>query len=527
MSENFLSELLSIIINSKVSDVFLTAGKSIYVRESGSLKEYKQYTISASDIDNFRKSTISEEMEKNYSKSGAVDCAFILPQSNQRCRLNFFEAEAGPTVVIRPIKDGNSITFEGLRLPLLLKEMVKQSRGIILVTGATGSGKSSTMAAMINEINTTQSKHILTIEDPIEFVYDNKKSLVSQREVLKHTESFPEAIRNAMRENPDVIVIGEMRDAETMQSALSAALTGHLVITTVHTSNAVLALERLISMVAEDHREQLAIDLSLAMVGIISQRLLPTVDNSGVVPALEILQGTPLVCKMIAERKFNDLEQTLRESTGQGMITFARSIYKLYESGIISRGTAFNYVDNPDEFRLLLQGMESGVGAFQCHYGERNEANENAIDMATLLRSAVKLKSSDLILSVNASPSVRLNGIIQAMDLPLLGPLDTQRLLYSVINSHQRVIFEEKRELDFALAVSLNLTREPGAEKVYRFRLNAFYQRGNIGLVARVINSEIPSVKQLRLPNILTELVSYKQGLILVTGPTGSGKSIA
>ena len=526
MSEEFLIEnLLCSLITDNVSDIFLNAEQVPHLRLSGMVVEADSAVVSADAINNFRKRVIADKLEQLYIESGSVDCAVVL-EGNQRCRLNFFETEKGPAVAVRPIEDGNTITFERFGLPSVLKDIVNSNRGgIILVTGATGSGKSTTMAAMLNEINHNQHKHILTIEDPIEFVYCNDKSLITQREIASHTYSFPEAIRNAMRENPDVIVVGEMRDIETMQAAINAALTGHLVISTVHTSNAVLALERLINMVSEDRREQLAVDLSLSVVAIISQRLLPKKDRSGVCAAHEILLATPLIRKQIADRKFNDLEQSLKEGSTLGMTSFVRSIFKLYQDGMISEETAFEFVDNPDEFRLLLQGMESGVDAFRSHYGEKNDLNTHAIDMATLLRSAVKMGSSDLLLSVNAYPCVRLNGSIQAMDLPILQPIDTQRLLFSIINSHQRVVFEEKRELDFALAVSINLTNRPDGEINCRFRVNAFYQRGNIGIVARVINSYIPTPEQLGLPRVLLDLIKYKQGLILVTGPTGSGKT--
>lgn len=519
-----IEDLLKNLIADNVSDIFLNANDVPRIRRGGAVIKTDSAPLTDEDIIAFRKAVVPEKFEKVYNDTGSVDCAVVL-HNVQRCRLNFFQTENGSAVVIRPIKDGNAITLEGLKMPPVLAELAHAGRGIILVTGATGSGKSTTMAAMINEINRTEHKHIITIEDPIEFVYRNDKSLIAQRELATHTISFPEAIRNAMRENPDVIVVGEMRDAETMQAALNAALTGHLVISTVHTSNAVLALERLINMVAEDRREQLAIDLSLGMAGIVSQRLLPTKDNNGLRAALEILLATPLIRKLIADRKFNDLEQALKEGSGLGMVTFARSVYKLYESDLITQETALNAVDNPDEFRLLLQGMESGVDAFRSHYGEKNELNSGAIDMATLLRSAVKMGSSDLILSVNAYPCVRLNGIIQPMDLPVLQPIDTQRLLFSIITSHQRLVFEEKRELDFALSVTLNMTNNPDGEITCRFRVNAFYQRGNIGIIARVINSYIPTPEQLSLPKILLDLIKYKQGLILVTGPTGSGKT--
>ena len=489
MSENFCVEnILLGLINTNVSDIFLNSNQPLRVRKSGSIRVVEKYTLSKEDIDNFRKSVVAPALENEYGNKGSIDCAALLP-GKQRCRLNFFETEIGPAAVIRPVKDGNNMTFEKLSLPPILAEMARSSRGLILVTGATGSGKSTTMAAMINEINDNMAKHILTIEDPIEFVYNNRSSLISQREVFHHTTSFPEAIRNAMRENPDVIVIGEMRDEETMQSALNAALTGHLVISTVHTANAVLALERLINMVSEDKREQLAIDFSMAIVGVVSQRLLPRCDVDGVTPALEILLATPRIRKLLADRNFDGLEIALKEGSNLGMISFVRSIFKLYQEGKITAETALENVDNPDEFNLLQQGMESGVDAFRSHYGEKDSDNDHSIDMAMLLRSAVKMGSSDLILSVNSYPCIRLNGEIQPLDLPILQPLDTQRLLFSIINSHQRVVFEEKRELDFALSVSLNLNNKVGGDITCRFRINAFYQRGNIGLVARIINS--------------------------------------
>ena len=223
MSEEFLIEdLLSQLIADNVSDIFLNAAQIPHLRQSGRVIESGLKAVSAEDINNFRMRVVSDKLNNVYQNTGSVDCSVIL-RGNQRCRLNFFEKENGPAVVVRPITDGNTITLDYLGLPPVLGEIVKNNRGgIILVTGATGSGKSSTMAAMINEINRNQHKHILTIEDPIEFVYCNGNSLISQREVSNHTVNFPDAIRNAMRENPDVIVVGEMRDIETMQATFES-----------------------------------------------------------------------------------------------------------------------------------------------------------------------------------------------------------------------------------------------------------------------------------------------------------------
>ncbi len=515
-------ELLEKVKTSTVSDIFLSVGKLPSIRINGSVNVYEDCeVISEKALVEFRNSFLDEAMQQIYCDKGAYDIGIEI--DNRRYRVNFFETLNGGALAIRPIKDCRELSFESLNLPKNVEDLTKAERGIILICGITGSGKSSTMAAMVNYINQNYSRHILTLEDPIEFIHHDRKSLVSQREV-NGAGSFHDGIRSAMRENPDVIVIGEMRDIETMEAAINAALTGHLVISTIHTADTIQALERIITLFPPEKRDQVAQDLGMALSGIVGQKLIPSVNSDRMELACEVLLGTPLVKKLIASHRYSDLESAIKEGWHLGMINFSRSIFNLYKAQKISCERALASANNADELNLLIRGMESGVDAFRSNYTGNTDENSEAIDMARLLRNAIRYKSSDLILSVGASPSVRLNGDIRAMELPILTGEDTQKLLYGIINQHQRVVLEEKRELDFALAVQLQIERDK-PEEVFRFRVNAFYQRGHIGIVARVINKDIPKPRDLNLPPILEKLIKKKQGLILVTGPTGSGKT--
>lgn len=524
---NEISELLAHAVASGASDLFVTADKSPSFRIKGELvTDESRPAVSAGAVDEFRRSVIGEDGETHYRSAGGYDASYAVTKT-ERYRINFFTTLNGPGFVARPILLGGDIHFEALNLPDILPELCSVSRGIILVTGSTGCGKSTTLSAMVNYINSRFRRHILTIEDPIEFMHSDNLSLVTQREIDSSSSGgFALALRFALRENPDVIVIGEMRDMETIQVAISAALTGHLVISTVHTTDSVQTVERLIGMFPETQREQIAADLGLAVHAILSQRLLPRADLKGMIPAVEILLGTATVKKQIGDRDFNALEVTLKAGYNQGMVTFNNALYKLYKDGSVTLETAFAASGNADELDLMVKGMKSGNDVFIQRYGTGSEEDgEDLVDMKTLFRTAVKTGASDMMLSAGASPMLRLNGSVRALDLPPLSAEDVERLLFSVITKHQRIVLEEKRELDFALSLSLPQTGPKGKPMIFRFRLNAFYQRGTLGMVARVVPSVIPTPEQLHLPRVLVDIMAKKQGLILVTGPTGSGKS--
>lgn len=507
------------------SDFLAAAGKSPSYRLRGEVIHDKNVVCSDEEITTFRREVLSPEMEEMYLKNGSVDASYSLGDS--RFRINFYDTLSGSAMAVRPIHSGNKLFFKKLNLPEKLREICEAPRGLILIAGTTGCGKSTTMAAMINHINQSKARHILTLEDPIEFLHEDVNSYISQREINTDTGSFSTALRSAMRENPDVIVVGEMRDMETMQTAVNAALTGHLVISTVHTADTVLAVERIVNMFPENQRSQAAIDLGLSLNAIIAQRLVPAVDGKGSIPAVEILTATPTVRKLIGEMDYSSLEDVLHQNSGLGMMQFNRALYQLYKLGRITLTSAREASTSKEELDLLVKGMESGVDTFRNRYGDPADEEESGlmVDMRRLLRTALANQASDLHLSCGVSPVLRIHGTLRKMELPPLTRMDIQRLLYSILNQHQRVELEEKKELDFALSVILNRNEFGEEKESARFRVNAFYQRGSLGVVCRVVNTAIPSPDVLTLPPQLVRMAFKQQGLILITGPTGSGKS--
>lgn len=519
---DLIESVLLYALEKNASDLFLTADKKPSYRIGGNVVFLPDgIPVPGSEIDRFRLQVLRPEMEASYQHVGTADASWSFP-TGERFRLNFFTSANGPAIAVRPILSGNQLDIETLNLPPILETLCREPRGLILITGSTGSGKSTTLGAIINQINQTQEKHILTIEDPIEFLHVNQKSLISQREVSSHSGGFSEALRSALRENPDVIVIGEIRDLDTMQAALNASLTGHLVISTLHTADTVQSVERLVNLYPVDQQGQASIDLGMALLAVLSQRLIPRKGSDCMIPAVEILLGTAMVRKSIADRNYNFLEDSLRRGAAFGMVTFAHAIFQRYRNDQITLENARRAVTNTDEFDLLLKGMESGTDSFRNYYGETFDSDDDSlVNMQFLLRMALENHASDLHLTVDTPPMLRINGILRPIDLPPLSTVDIQRLLYSVISPRQRVELEEKRELDFALSVQLS---SDDHDKV-RFRINAFFQRGSLGVVARVVNSIIPSPQSLSLPPAVLGLIEKHQGLILVTGPTGSGKS--
>ena len=323
---------------------------------------------------------------------------------------------------------------------------------------------------------------------------------------------------------PDVIVIGEMRDLNTMQTAITAALTGHLVFSTVHTADSVQSVERIISNFPEHLRDQAAQDLSLALRGIIAQRLLPDAENKGMIPAVEIMKGTPAITNIIADRNFKELEEAIKRGVNEGMITFNRCLFQLVKNEQITAATGASAASNREEFLLLVRGMESGIETFRDTFS--NEAGDSdVLNMKRLLQAAIANGASDLLITTDARPTLRVDGGLMPLDTEYLTPVDTQRLLFSILTPQQRARFEEEREIDFALSISMKVHREDKEVLQYRFRVNGFYQRGNIGAALRVIPKRIPSVEELKLPPVLVKLAEKKSGLILITGPTGHGKS--
>ena len=519
-----IRDLLKQMSDENASDLFLTAGKKPYIRKNTIIESLDMEVYTPEQINEFRKSVLLPASEKLFQESGSFD-AGITFDIGMRFRINFFLQQGVPGFVSRLVPSG-ALEFKELLLPEVIAKFAEAPRGLVLIVGAAGSGKSTTMAAMLNHINKKYPKHIITIEDPIEFIHLENKSLITQREVGADTVSFADALRHVVRESPDVIFIGEMRDFDTMQTAISAALTGHLVISTLHTSNVTQSVERIINHFPDHLREQAATNLSLALEGVVAQRLVPRADGRGMVPAIEILSATPIVRHIIANRNLIELEDVIKRAYKDGMQTFSRALAEMCKSGLIKLDDGAKIASNSDEFMLLVQGMESGIETFRDESGTITH-DRRIMNMKRLLHSAVANGASDLLLTTGSKPILRINGDLNSLDIEPLTAGDTRRLLFSVLNARQCEQFEESREIDFAMSVNIKRTEKGKTKKPipYRFRINGFFQRGNVAISIRVIPKRIPSPEELELPKVLLDLIEKKQGLILVTGPTGHGKS--
>lgn len=495
---------------SRASDLLLSEGRMASLRVDGSIVTVPGGVIERELLTEFMSAVLRPAHRELFDQVGDVDVGFTRPGLG-RFRVHFHLQRGLLGAVVRAVP-GGQLEFGLLGLPSVLETFADSPRGLVLVVGSTGSGKSTTLAAMVHRINARTRKHIVTLEDPIEFVHEDLESVVTQREVGSDTKDFTGALRNVVRESPDVIVIGEMRDAETMNVALSAALTGHLVLSSLHTVDATQTLQRILTYYPEHLREQAAMDLSLALVGIVAQRLVPQVDNDGRVAAVEVLVATPAVKKLVREQRIEELED-LMLTAGDGMQTFNRALVDLYEAKKISFETGAAYATSPDEFRMNAQGMERGSAAFVAEAESLPQVG--TVDMRTLLDIALRYGASDIHLVVGSPPIFRINGRLRRLEVDTLGAGDVRRLLFSLLSLSQRERFELERELDFALAVTGK----------HRFRVNAHYQRGTVAVALRLIPNSIPDVSTLGLPSVVRELAARPHGLVLVTGPTGAGKT--
>jgi twitching motility protein PilT len=354
-----LKKMLTEVVNAKASDLHLRVGLRPTLRIDGVLKQIDPDPLTSEDVNKIMQQMLNEQQLERYRQQSELDIALSVSKLG-RFRINFYRQRGTSGIAIRAV---NTVipSFEELNLPPVLKNLADSRRGLIIVTGTTGSGKSTTLAAMINYINNSRTDNILTIEDPIEYVYRDKKSIISQREIGGDTESFATALRHAFRQDPDVILIGEIRDKETMSIALTAADTGHLVLTTLHTLNAVETISRIISFFPPHQHLQIRLLLASTLKSIICQRLLPRVDGPGRVPAVEILVSTGAVKEYVVDPMKNSLIPELIESGNiqYGMQTFDQSIMQLYRNGIISYKEALAQTTNPDDFDLRVRGIVS------------------------------------------------------------------------------------------------------------------------------------------------------------------------
>ncbi|MBL8407354.1 MAG: type IV pilus twitching motility protein PilT [Candidatus Accumulibacter phosphatis] len=343
-----ITELLAFSVKNKASDLHLSAGLPPIIRVNGDVRRINLPAMEHKDVHAMVYDIMSDLQRKQYEDTRECDFSFEIPNL-ARFRVNAFIQNRGAGAVFRTIPS-KVLTLEDLNCPKIFKDISDYPRGIVLVTGPTGSGKSTTLAAMINHINETAYSHILTVEDPIEFVHQPKKCLINQREIGPHTLSFQNALRSALREDPDVILVGEMRDLETIRLALTGAETGHLVFATLHTSSAAKTIDRIIDVFPAAEKEMVRSMLSESLRAVISQSLLKTKDGQGRVAAHEILIGTPAIRNLIRENKVAQMYSALQTGQQYGMQTLDQCLTELVKRNIVSSIEARNKAANKDNF---------------------------------------------------------------------------------------------------------------------------------------------------------------------------------
>ena len=354
-----LEDLLYDMVERSSSDLFIKAGAAPHVRVSGKIQPLDYSDFSVEEVQELAYGLMNEEQIQRFERVPEMDLA-IGVSGLGRFRVNVFRQRGTIALVFRHITHPN-FSFEDLHLPSTVQSLSEKHRGLILVTGTTGSGKSTTLAAMINHINNTRRCHIVTVEDPIEFLHSDKMALVSQREIGFDTKSFQDALKHVLRQAPDVILIGEMRDVETVQTSIAAAQTGHLVLSTLHTMDATQTIERIINFFPAYLHQQIRMELSLSVQGIICQRLLPRRDNQGRIPAIEILVNTPYIRKLLHDGKTLELLPQIEDGTHWGMQSFNQSLFEHIQKKHITYETALTYATSPEELKLMVEGVRSGI----------------------------------------------------------------------------------------------------------------------------------------------------------------------
>ncbi len=350
--------LLKLMVSKKASDLFITAGVPPSIKINGKVMPVGQRALSPEKAREVVLSIMNEEQRRDFARTH--ECNFAISASSiGRFRVSAFQQRNQVGMVLRRIETRIPV-FEELHLPPVLKELSMTKRGLVIFVGGTGSGKSTSLAAMIGYRNRNSTGHIISIEDPIEFIHQHQKCIVTQREVGIDTESFEVALKNTLRQAPDVIMIGEVRSRETMEYAVAFAETGHLCLCTLHANNANQALDRIIHFFPADRHSQLLLDLSLNLKAIVAQQLIPTPDGKGRRPAVEVLMNTPLMSDHIRKGELHLLKDLMTKSRELGMQTFDQALFDLYKAGEITYEAALHHADSPNDLRLMIKLDQSG-----------------------------------------------------------------------------------------------------------------------------------------------------------------------
>lgn len=347
-----IDTLLKEAVKMNASDLHLTVGVSPVFRINGSIQRMEKQKIEREVTKRICQQILSDEKYRIFEEYGEADSSYAIPGFGL-FRVNCYRQRGAPGVAIR-ILNNKVFSLADLELPAVLSDMARNDRGLILVTGPTGSGKSTTMAAMVNMINEEEELHIVTLEDPIEYFHKHKKSIITQREIGRDSNSFPNALRAALRQDPDVIMIGEMRDLETIAIAVTAAETGHLVLGTLHTSDAAQSIERIIDSFPDIQQQQIRAQLASSLIGVASQRLVRRKNGNGRVAAVEILRSNPAVKNLIRERKVHQLNSIMQISNKYGMQTMDKHLKILCDNGTISKQEGILYAKDKEDMTAYL-----------------------------------------------------------------------------------------------------------------------------------------------------------------------------
>ncbi|GGC69884.1 PilT/PilU family type 4a pilus ATPase [Undibacterium terreum] len=382
-ARSYMHQLLAAMHKMGGSDLFISADFPPSIKSHGGMKPLSQQKLSGDITKKLALSLMNDKQQAEFEAE--MECNFAISLPNVcRFRVNVFVQQQHTGMVIRTIAS-EIPTFEKLALPETLKDVIMTKRGLVLVVGGTGSGKSTTLAAMIDYRNTNSAGHIITVEDPVEYVHKNKNCLVTHREVGVDTHSWHHALKNTLRQAPDVILIGEIRDTETMEHAIAFAETGHLCLGTLHANSSNQAIDRIINFFPEERRNQLLMDLSSNLRAIISQRLVKTEDGNGRKAAIEILLNTPTVAEMIFKGQFQSIKEIMAKSRELGMCTFDQALFDLYNKKFISYEEAIRNADSANELRLQiklkgtrnLQGAAAASSGFSMVVEEKSEDEES------------------------------------------------------------------------------------------------------------------------------------------------------
>lgn len=351
--------ILKAAVKHDASDIFVTAGRPVTLKVNGRMATLSQEALSDEEARDLVLSTMSDEQKRNFERD--KECNYALETKGAgRFRISAMFQRNRVAMVLRRIKD-EIPTIEELHVPEIIKELSMTKRGLVIFVGATGSGKSTTLAAMIGYRNQNSTGHILSIEDPIEFNHQHAGCVITQREVGIDTESYDIALKNSLRQAPDVIMIGEIRSRDTMDYGIAFAETGHLCLSTLHANNANQAMDRIINFFPEERHKQLFMDMSLNLKAVVAQRLIPKKDGSGRTVAVEVLLNTPLIADLIEKGRVGEIKDVMKRSRELGMQTFDQAVYDLYRTGQISYDDALKNADSANEVRLMIKlGAESG-----------------------------------------------------------------------------------------------------------------------------------------------------------------------